>query len=88
MNYDLAIKHLENLKSVLEKSLENWQNSDWCDNEIAQEMIRTYKRLIQETNEEIAIYVQAKTTGVFITREGRNILKEIKQGKESDETAR
>ena len=72
----------------LEKSLENWENSDWRDNEVAQEMVKTYKRLIQETDEEIAVYAQAKVTGVIITREARNRLKEIRNSKECDDSER
>lgn len=88
MNYDLAIKQLQRLKDVLEKSLENWENSDWSDNEVAQEMVKTYKRLIQETDEEIEVYAQAKVTGVIITREARNRLKEIRNSKECDDSER
>ncbi len=51
-------------------------------------MIRTYKCLIREVDEEIAMYEQAKTTGVFITREVRNMIKEVRQDKESDENER
>lgn len=88
MNYDLAINQLQRLREVLEKSLENWERSDWCDNEVGQEMVKTYKRLIQETDEEIAIYAQAKVTGVIITRQARNRLKEIKEKEENHESER
>lgn len=85
MDYDFAINHLQNLKKVLEQSLEKWESSDWRDNEVSQQMINTYKHLIQETDEEIAIYVKAKETGVFITRDARNKLKEIRKSRRDDE---
>lgn len=85
MDYDFAINHLQNLKKVLEQSLEKWESSDWRDNEVSQQMINTYKRLIQEIDEEIAIYVKAKETGVFITRDARNKLKEIRKSRRDDE---
>ena len=85
MDYDFAINHLKNLKKVLEQSLEKWESSDWRDNEVSQQMINTYKRLIQEIDEEIAIYVKAKETGVFITRDARNKLKEIRKSRRDDE---
>ena len=39
----------------------------------------------QEIDEEIAIYVKAKETGVFITRDARNKLKEIRKSRRDDE---
>ncbi len=85
MDYDFAINHLQNLKKVLEQSLEKWESSDWRDNEVSHQMINTYKRLIQEIDEEIAIYVKAKETGVFVTRDARNKLKEIRKSRRDDE---
>ncbi len=88
MKYDFAIEHLEKLKKLLERSLEEWENSEWSDNDISQEMIRTYRALIQEVEEEIEVYTNAKQTGCIITREGRQMIKRIGQNKQCNENER
>lgn len=88
MKYDFAIEHLIKLKEVLKNSLAEWENNKWIDNEIREEMIRTYKGLIQETEEEIEVYDNAKETGYIITRESRQKLREIEQNKQNDENER
>lgn len=82
MNEDIVIKDLEDLKKTLEEALENWQNSELCDTEMGQEMIETCKRIIKETEEEIEAHIQAKKTGVFISKEARAMLRKIKDNED------
>lgn len=88
MKYDFAIEHLEKLERFLENSLKEWENSEFKDNEIAKEMIRTYKELIKEVEEEIKVYINAKETGYIMTREGRQMLKELGKNEQSEENER
>ena len=88
MKYDFAIEHLKRLKQVLKKSLKEWENSEWKDNEISKEMVITYKRLIQEVTEEIEVYINAKETGYISKRESRHMLKKSEQNKHCDENER
>lgn len=88
MNYDFAMEHLQKLKGVLIRGLEEWENSEWSDNDISKEMIRTYRGLIQEVEEEIEAYANAKETGCIITREGREMIKKLKEDKQCDEDER
>lgn len=88
MNYDFAMEHLQKLKGVLIRGLEEWENSEWSDNDISKEMIRTYRGLIQEVEKEIEAYANAKETGCIITREGREMIKKLKEDKQCDEDER
>ncbi|MBQ8043336.1 MAG: hypothetical protein IJ272_04205 [Clostridia bacterium] len=81
---DIAIKSIEILLEVYRKGLEHWQNSKYCDTDVGQEMIATFNDCIAEAQEEIQAYEQYKETGVFISRQAREILRKAKESKEQD----
>ncbi|MCI9247514.1 MAG: hypothetical protein HFJ30_10570 [Clostridia bacterium] len=78
---------IENLKKLLEFhqiSLERWENSEYCYTDVGREMIQTFHRLIQETQAEIEAYEQYKNSGVFVTRQAREMLAKARSCKEDE----
>ncbi len=76
---DIAIQHLQRLMQFHKETIEKWQNSEYCDNDIAKDIIEGCKKSIAEIEEEIAAYEQYKATGVFISRQAREMLKNAKK---------
>lgn len=48
-------------------------------------MIETFQRLIQEIQGEIAACEQYKESGVFVTRQGRELLAKARSSKEDED---
>lgn len=81
---NIAIKQLREFIKTFEGLLEGWEKCPLRDSEMGQEMIMTLKTWKQNAEEEIEQYEQAKETGVFISLQGRDLLKRIKNEKIKD----
>lgn len=81
---DVAIKSIELLIGVYEQGLKHWQNSEYRDTDVGQDMIETFNDCIREAKEEIEAYEQYKQTGVFISRQAREMLRKAKESREQE----
>jgi len=82
---DIAIKNLEKLMEFHRTSIEGWQNSEYCDNDIAKDIIEGFQKSIKEIQEEIEAYQVYKETGVFMSRQTRQLLKKAKAERKTSE---
>lgn len=81
---NIAIKQLRDFIQNFEELLEKWEKCSLRDSEMGQEMIRTLKIWKQNAEEEIKQYEQLKETGTFISLQGRNLMKRIRNEKIKD----
>lgn len=82
---NIAIENLKKLLEFHQISLERWENSEYCYTDVGREMIETFQRLIQEIQGEIAACEQYKESGVFVTRQGRELLAKARGSKEDED---
>lgn len=83
---DIAIKNLERLIEFHRASIERWQNSEYSDNDIAKDIIEGFEKSIREIEGEIGAYKQYKETGVFVSRQARELLKKAKEERQTSES--
>lgn len=81
---NIAIKQLRDFIKNFEQLLEEWEKCSLRDSKMGQEMIMTLKTWKQNAEEEIKQYEQLKETGTFISLQGRNLIKRIKNEKIKD----
>lgn len=81
---NIAIENLKRLLEFHEVSLKRWENSEYCYTDIGREMIGTFQRLIQEIQGEIDACEQYKESGVFVTRQAREMLAKVRSCKEDE----
>ena len=71
---DIAIQHLQRLMQFHKETIERWKNSEYCDNDIAKDIKEGSEKSIKEIEEEIAALEQYKATGVFVSRQAREMM--------------
>ena len=81
---NIAIKNLKKLLEFHQISLERWENSEYCYTDVGREMIQTFHRLIEEIQAEIEAYEQYEKSGVFVTRQAREMLAKVRNCKEDE----
>lgn len=80
---EFRIKHLKRLLDANNAALENYENSEYGDTPEGQHDIETIKEVIVEIEEEIGAYEEYLSTGVYIARSARKLLKKAKEKKEA-----